>query len=198
MLFFILLSHKNVKPTNMKINTFKNLRNLIALFIFLINSNSINAQDTTTPKPENNFWNKVQFGGGLGLGIGSGYTDITVAPSAIYNFNELFSLGTGLQGSFISQKDIFKSTVVGVNVIGLFNPIEQVQLSLEVEQVNVSTKFQSVTNTTLKNNFWNTGLFIGAGYRTNNVTIGARYNLLFDKDKSVYSDALMPFVRVYF
>ena len=182
----------------MKINTFKNLRNLIALFIFLINSNSINAQDTTTPKPENNFWNKVQFGGGLGLGIGSGYTDITVAPSAIYNFNELFSLGTGLQGSFISQKDIFKSTVVGVNVIGLFNPIEQVQLSLEVEQVNVSTKFQSVTNTTLKNNFWNTGLFIGAGYRTNNVTIGARYNLLFDKDKSVYSDALMPFVRVYF
>lgn len=198
MLFFILLSHKNIKPTNMKINTFKNLRNLIALFIFLLNSNSINAQDTTTPKPENNFWNKVQFGGGLGLGIGSGYTDITVAPSAIYNFNELFSLGTGLQGSFISQKDIFKSTVVGVNVIGLFNPIEQVQLSLEVEQVNVSTKFQSVTNTTLKNNFWNTGLFIGAGYRTNNVTIGARYNLLFDKDKSVYSDALMPFVRVYF
>lgn len=198
MLFFILLSHKNIKPTNMKINTFKNLRNLIALFIFLLNSNSINAQDTTTPKPENNFWNKVQFGGGLGLGIGSGYTDITVAPSAIYNFNEHFSLGTGLQGSFISQKDIFKSTVVGVNVIGLFNPIEQVQLSLEVEEVNVSTKFQSVTNTTLKNNFWNTGLFIGAGYRTNNVTIGARYNLLFDKDKSVYSDALMPFVRVYF
>ncbi len=198
MLFFILLSHKNIKPTIMKINTFKNLRNLIALFIFLINSNSINAQDTTTPKPENNFWNKVQFGGGLGLGIGSGYTNITVAPSAIYNFNELFSLGTGLQGSFISQKDTFKSTVVGVNVIGLFNPIEEIQLSLEVEEVNVSTKFQSVGNTTVKNNFWNTGLFIGAGYRTNNVTIGARYNLLFDKDKSVYSDALMPFVRVYF
>ncbi len=198
MLFFILLSHKIIKPTNMKINTFKNLGILIASLLFLINSNSINAQDTTTPKPESNFWNKVQFGGGLGLGIGSGYTDITVAPSAIYNFNELFSLGTGLQGSFISQKDTFKSTVIGVNVIGLFNPIEEIQLSLEVEEVNVSTKFQSVGNTTVKNNFWNTGLFIGAGYRTNNVTIGARYNLLFDKDKSVYSDALMPFVRVYF
>ena len=198
MLFFILLSHKIIKPTIMKINTFKNLGILIALFIFLINSNSINAQDTTTPKPENNFWNKVQFGGGLGLGIGSGYTDITVAPSAIYNFNELFSLGTGLQGSFISQKDTFKSTVIGVNVIGLFNPIEEIQLSLEVEEVNVSTKFQSITNSTVKGNFWNTGLFIGAGYRANNVTIGARYNLLFDKDKSVYSDALMPFVRVYF
>jgi hypothetical protein len=46
--------------------------------------------------------------------------------------------------------------------------------------------------------FWNTGLFLGAGYRAQNVTIGARYNVLFDKDKSVYSDALMPFVRVYF
>ena len=198
MLFFILLSHKNIKPTNMKINTFKNLRNLIALFIFLLNSNSINAQDTTTPKPENNFWNKVQFGGGLGLGIGSGYTDITVAPSAIYNFNELFSLGTGLQFSYISQKDLYKSTVAGVNVIGLFNPIEQVQLSLEVEEVNVSTKFQYVGNTTVKDNFWNTGLFLGAGYRTNNVTIGGRYNVLYNENDGVYSNAFMPFIRVYF
>ena len=182
----------------MKTNIIKNLRNVTVLLIIMIYNNKIVAQENKPTDTANNFWQNVQFGGGLGLGIGSGYTDITVAPSAIYNFNELFSLGTGLQGSFISQKDIFKSTVVGVNVIGLFNPIEQVQLSLEVEQVNVSTKFQSVTNTTLKNNFWNTGLFIGAGYRTNNVTIGARYNLLFDKDKSVYSDALMPFVRVYF
>jgi hypothetical protein len=53
-------------------------------------------------------------------------------------------------------------------------------------------------NINLKENFWNTGLFLGAGYRTQNVTIGARYNVLFDKDRNVYGDAFMPFVRVYF
>jgi hypothetical protein len=31
-----------------------------------------------------------------------------------------------------------------------------------------------------------------------NVTIGARYNVLFDKDKNVYGEAFMPFVRVFF
>ena len=182
----------------MKIKTLKILINLTTFFLICFNYYDVNAQDSSEKNLKSNFWKKVQFGGGLGLGIGSGYTDITVAPSAIYNFNELFSLGTGLQFSYISQKDLYKSTVAGVNVIGLFNPIEQVQLSLEVEEVNVSTKFQYVGNTTVKDNFWNTGLFIGAGYRANNVTIGARYNLLFDKDKSVYSDAFMPFVRVYF
>jgi hypothetical protein len=37
----------------------------------------------------------VQFGGGVGLGFGSNYTDISLAPSAIYNFNEYVALGLG-------------------------------------------------------------------------------------------------------
>ena len=71
-------------------------------------------------------------------------------------------------------------------------------MSLEVEQVRVNNTFRNPTKGTLKDNFWNTGLFIGAGYRMENVTVGMRYNLLFNKDKNVYSDALMPFIRVYF
>jgi len=39
---------------------------------------------------------------------------------------------------------------------------------------------------------------LGAGYRTGNVTMGVRYNVLQDDSKNVYSDALMPFVRFYF
>jgi hypothetical protein len=38
----------------------------------------------------------VQFGGGVGLGFGSNYTDISLAPSAIYNFNEYVALGLGV------------------------------------------------------------------------------------------------------
>jgi hypothetical protein len=41
-------------------------------------------------------------------------------------------------------------------------------------------------------------MYVGAGYRTNNVTLGFRYNLLFDKNIDLYGDAFMPFIRVFF
>lgn len=181
----------------MKTSNFNFLTKSI-LFLFIIAlGNTVFCQVVTAPKTKNIFWEHVQFGGGLGLGVGSGYTDITVAPSAIYNFNRYVSLGLGLQGSFIKVKNDFSSIIYGANAIGLFNPIEKVQLSLEVEQVRVHTTSEALPED-FKRNFWNTAFFVGAGYRTENVTFGARYNLLFDKDKSIYSVALMPFVRVYF
>ncbi|MBP8158073.1 MAG: hypothetical protein KAX93_06820, partial [Flavobacterium sp.] len=72
-----------------------------------------------------------------------------------------------------------------------------IQLSLELEEVNVNTTYQSLIGDA-KRSFWNTGLYLGGGYRVENVTIGARFNLLFDRDKDIYGDAFMPFVRVYF
>ena len=48
------------------------------------------------PPQENQFWKNVQIGGDLALGLGSGYTDISIAPSAIYNFSEYAALGVGL------------------------------------------------------------------------------------------------------
>ena len=140
----------------------------------------------------------MQFGGGFGISIGSGFTDVTLAPSGIYNFNDYISIGAGLQGSIVSQKDYYSSGIYGVSVLTLFNPVEEIQISLEVEQVRVNNTFRNPTTGTIKENFWNTGLFVGAGYRMENVTVGMRYNLLFNKDKNVYSDALMPFIRVYF
>jgi hypothetical protein len=41
-------------------------------------------------------------------------------------------------------------------------------------------------------------LFLGAGYNTGNVVLGVRYNVLFNENDYVYSDAFMPFIRVYF
>lgn len=181
----------------MKTIYFNFLNKTILFLFFIMPSTVVFSQEMPTTQSKSIFWDHVQFGGGLGLAIGSGYTDITVAPSAIYNFNQYFALGLGLQGSYIKVKNDYSNIIYGGSVVGLFNPIEEIQLSLEVEQVRVNTTFQAMPDD-IKRNFWNTGLFVGAGYRTENVTIGARYNLLFDKDKSVYSDALMPFIRVYF
>lgn len=137
---------------------------------------------------------RVHFGGTLGLSIGSGFTNIVVAPSVIYDVNEYFSAGAGVQGSYVNWKNNFESYIYGASLIALVNPIEQIQLSAELEQLRVNTIYED----NFKDNFWNTALFVGAGYRTNNVTLGVRYNVLFKERNNVYNEAFMPFIRVYF
>lgn len=182
----------------MKKNTIQNSMRFLLLLVFLGISQTVLSQENPLPKAKTDgFWDHVQFGGGFGLAIGNGYTDIMIAPSAIYNFNDYFALGTGLQYSRLKQNNFYSSNVVGGSVIGLFNPLEEIQLSLEVEQVHVNTTYTDLYDN-VKRSFWNTGLYIGGGYRADNVTIGARFNLLFDKDKDLYGDAFMPFIRVYF
>jgi hypothetical protein len=170
----------------------------VCLFVFLAFTSSFYAQDTPLPKAKTgSFWEHVQFGGGIGASFGSEYTDILIAPSAIYNFNDYVALGAGLQYSNLKQKNYYSSNVYGGSLIGLFSPIEQVQLSVELEEANVNTKYMDLGGD-LKRSFWNTGLYLGAGYRQDNVTIGGRVNVLFDKDKDIYGSAFMPFVRVFF
>ncbi|MGL2962395.1 hypothetical protein ACSVH2_01090 [Flavobacterium sp. RSB2_4_14] len=177
--------------------TFKTLTKVFLVLVFSTTPSLVLSQVNPSPKPKSDFWNHVQFGGGFGLALGSDYTNITVAPSAVYNFNEKFAFGTALQYSYIDQENFYKSNVFGGSLIGLFNPLPQIQLSLELEEVNVSNTYQDFGED-YKDNFWYTGLYVGAGYRTNNVTIGFRYNLLFDQDIDLYGQAFMPFVRAYF
>lgn len=176
-------------------NVFKSLFVILTvLFSSYSMAQEISAVDSTT-----NFWDKVQFGGGLGLGIGSGYTDISVMPSAIYNVNEIVAVGVGLQFGYLSSKDYYESYVYGGSLITLVNPIPEVQLSAELEQVRVDTRYEAnVNRPAFSDSYWNTALYLGAGYRTGNVTIGARYDVLYDPDKSLYGSGFMPFVRVYF
>jgi long-subunit fatty acid transport protein len=153
--------------------------------------------NTLSQNQKSEFWSKVRFGGGIGLAIGNNYTDITLAPGAIYDFNQYISLGFGIQGSYVKQKNFFESYIYGASMIILGNPIPEIQLSAELEQLRVNTTYENNFNSA-RDNFWNTGLFLGAGYQTNNVTIGLRYNVLHNDNRSVYSEAWMPFVRVYF
>ncbi len=175
------------------------LRNAsVALFLLVLLPSNAVGQEVPTTEQKPTFWSKVQFGGGLGLGFGSGYTNIAIAPSAIYNVNPYVSVGASLQYSYLKQRDFYNSHLYGGSIIGLFNPIEEVQLSVELEQLRANVKTDGSFYNGVSDNFWNTGLFFGAGYRVDNVTIGARYNVLFQEDKGVYGDAFMPFVRFYF
>ena len=129
------------------------------------------------------------------MSFSSGYTDITISPSAIYNVNPILAIGTSLQFGYISAKNDYSSTLYGASLIGLISPIPQVQLSVELEEININTDYKYYG---YSDSFWNTALYVGAGYRTGNVTVGVRYDVLFDPNNGYYSDAFMPFVRAYF
>ena len=175
----------------------KILRKLLSISLFFTVTFQIYAQESIQNSQKNIFWDKVSFGGNFGIGIGNNLTNIAVGPSAIYHFNAIFAAGVGFQYSYLHQKNILKSNMYGVNLIGLATPIEQIQLSIELEQLRVNNEHLWL-NPTLKKDFWNTGLFLGAGYHQKNITVGIRYNVLFNEKDMVYNQAWMPFVRAYF
>ncbi len=161
-------------------------------FSFLPNLNAQEAPST--------FWKNVRYGGGFGLSFGGDYFSATLAPSAIYEFNDQFAAGLGLSGAYRNEKDIYNSTIFGGSILALFNVIPEIQLSAEFEELNENRNYDSsiVFVRAPETNFWHTALFIGAGYRSNYVTVGIRYDVLYEENKSIYGTALLPFIRVYF
>ncbi len=150
-----------------------------------------------------------RFGGGLGLSIGSGYTNVMIAPSALYDINPYVSLGVGLQGSYINSKSRsfyinsvseYNSWIYGGSLIAISNPIPELQLSAELEQLRVNNTYTYKDSELSKDthNFWNTALFLGVGYNSGPVTVGVRYNVLYNSKDMVYGSPFMPFIRAYF
>ncbi|UOK43379.1 MULTISPECIES: hypothetical protein [Flavobacterium] len=171
----------------------------LTCFLFLTLPHSIKAQNDTIPKQKSDFWKRLQFGGGVGLSISNQYTNIYIAPGAIYPINQFFAAGMGLQYSYVQEADIYDSHLYGVNFVTLINPIPQAQFSVEVEQLRANNTYKATPYAPeFKDNFWNTGLFLGLGYQSQNVTFGFRYNILYREDHDVYGQAWMPFVRAYF
>lgn len=164
---------------------------LLTMFLFLFNKSW--SQNQT-----NDFYHHLRFGGGIGLSFGNGFFSGTLAPSVIYQFDKKFALGVGANATYNSLKNRYTSTILGGSVLGLYNVIPEIQLSAEFEELNVTRKYKDVAIINQTETYWYPALFVGAGFRSHNFTIGIRYDLLYDKDKSIYADAFAPFMRVYF
>lgn len=140
-----------------------------------------------------NFWDNVQFGGGVSMSFGS-QTTIGISPSAIYNFNNGFALGTGLNYVYSKVNDT-KTNVYGASIISLYQiPNIGIQLSGEFEQSFAKQTYNSGNNST-STSF--PALYLGAAYNTGRFAVGIRYDVLYD-DRSVYASAISPIVRFYF
>ena len=112
--FFLKTAMVNLVP--------KLIRNKIQILLLCLFSLSIIAQSNDISN-KSEFWNHVHFGGSLGLSFGDNFFSGTLAPSAIYQFENPVAVGFSINGTYNSQKDFYKSTILGASVIGLFNPI---------------------------------------------------------------------------
>jgi len=141
-----------------------------------------------------NFWKDIRYGGNFGLGFNNCGFNISIAPRAIYPINNDFSIGTGLNLNY-SKFETSKFLAYGGSLITLYNPIQFLQLSLELEQLRIDRTLNLSTNSRTYQ-YWLPSLYTGVGYRSRNMTFGVRYNLLYNDKKSIYPSTLLPFVRI--
>ena len=175
----------------------RNFRNKIAIYFFmLLMLSSFGNLAGQTIQPKDSFFDNVRFGGSLGLSFSDGFFNASLAPKAVYDFNRYASAGVGLLGSY-TNADYYTSFNYGGSVLGLFRPLRFLQLSAEFEELHVSRKWE-LDGGNREDSYWYPALFLGAGYTNGPITIGLRYDVLYDDEKSIYGSALMPFVSVYF
>ena len=174
----------------------KTLSRIASIFIFLLSFISSNKSSAQNPH-QNEFWEHVRFGGGIGLSFGNGFFSGTLAPSAIYQVNPQFAVGVGLTGTYNSQKNRYNSAIIGGSVLALYNVIPEIQLSAEFEELNVTRRYE-YDGLNFRENYWYPGLFLGVGFHIRNVTVGIRYDVLYKEQRGIYANAFVPFVRVYF
>lgn len=140
---------------------------------------------------------RLKFGCGFGLNF-VGSTNISLSPNLMYSVSNKVILGVGIQGSYASIKNLQNTTTFGGNVLMMYTPARKLSTILELAQLRVVTKTEAeIENTT--NKYWDTALFVGAGFNiTNKISVGAKYNLLYDEDESVYTSPIVPFVNITF
>jgi len=167
----------------------RNLKKLLILPIFILGCYAGLAQNT---KQKSDFWKKVRFGGGVGVGFNNAGYNASISPSAIYQVSDNFSAGINTNVIFSKVGDSsFKA--YGGGAIALYNPVQFIQLSSEYEHLRVNQSLGDI-----KNNFWAPALFVGIGYTNKFSTIGMRYNVLENHENSIYFNAWSPFIRFYF
>jgi hypothetical protein len=181
-----------------KAPTSSQLKKIVLIALFGSLAWSVSAQG---PGQKSEFWSHVRYGGGIGLGFSNSSFTIALAPSAIYQVSPQFAAGVGLSFNYSKFEptsfDRSEFTAFGGSLVSFFNPIPQMQLSAEFEQIRVNRK-DVVVGETFEDSFWSPALYFGLGVGNRNVMAGMRYNVLFNDEKSIYASAWAPFVRVYF
>lgn len=149
---------------------------------------SVTIADSVKPK-------RLNFGLGFGFNFVGG-TNISLAPNLTYKVSDKLSVGAGLQFSYMGIKNLQKTITYGVNALAFYTPVNRLITTIEFAQLKVN---RELLTTNVKDDFWESALFLGAGFQiTPKIAAGAKYNVLYNKNKSIYSSPIVPFVNINF
>lgn len=165
---------------------------MVALLIFSVSIRA-SAQYKSGGK---NGGDKIYFGGGFGLSVGTSSTSINASPLVGYKITEKFSSGVGVIYQYIKYKkldvqfnnyggSLFSRYQVTDNY---FAHVEYERLSFEYPTGGSFAQIESLRAT-------NNAFFVGGGYRqpiSRSVSFNAvvLYDLLYEEELSPYSSPL--------
>ncbi|MFW2135054.1 hypothetical protein ACK2M7_02005 [Chryseobacterium sp. TY4] len=138
--------------------------------------------------------NRWTYGGGLGLGFGSGGRfDLQVSPRLGYRLTNDFEMG--LMGNFTWQTaDAYKSTMFGVGPFANYYFGRNFFLTSAFQQyfINFINKYDKQTYRTDES-----ALYLGGGYMTRigsnaYFQVGLTYNVLWKENNSIFGNGLVP------
>ena len=90
------------------------MKKIITLCIFLCSMFSFSQ--------ESSFFENVRLGGTFGFSFGSNSTTLSIAPSAVYDFNEELSIGGSIGYMYNKSKD-YSANMYSASIITLYRPI---------------------------------------------------------------------------
>ena len=141
-------------------------------------------------------WDNMRYGGRFTVSFANDVFSGTISPAVIYQFNEKIAAGATVSFGYTNFKDIDVDRYnYGGSILAIYTPIQQIQLSAELEQVCINENYKRIN---LDNDYSYQALHLGAGYRMNNVVLGFRYDVLYDESTNIYASPFSPFIQVFF
>ncbi len=160
----------------------------VFLGLFLLALQQVSAQEKS----------KFHFYGGFGLGVSTDYFYVSLQPGVLYDVSHTYKMGLGGQYSYQKSNKSYYGVnysynIVGFNFLNLVYPYKHLEISGEFEDLYVMQNYNKI-----RANYWSPALFAGVGYRFGSVVAGFKYDFLHKDNHSVYQDAFVPYIRIYF
>ncbi len=156
---------------------------------------------TSETNKNHQIYSHWRTGGGIGVAFGSNrYFEIQVNPSLGYQFNN--QIETGITTGYTYTSDNYaKQNIFNIGPYLNYYPIQNLFLRVNYLYYTGEMKltWSDYKKYTTSYNIDESALWLGAGYQTSGTVrfqIGWLYNVLYDKDKSIFNSAWQPFAGV--
>ena len=169
----------------------KKLTTFLAIFVASIAFSQISVGSSVG----NSGWT---IGGYAGLGTGSGGTSLYITPRVGYKISQDFEMGMSGNLTWYNSS-YYKSTMIGVGPFANYYIGRTAYVSGNFQEYFISYSGNTTDNSKKNESV----LYLGGGYlqrlgENAYMQIGASYNVLYNKDKSVFGSGFVPQVGVVF